>query len=353
MFLPRLALTSTLAGTSLAGPLSPSHPLFSGASRTALHDLPAAAATEAISISDGVFGAAHAASAEREFETLLSTSAFTPTVDKTFVNVAIKPRDAATAASTAAAGSAERGDLTIHLDALAFDRHPALRMMPSLRRVVGFMELLRARLRMRRVALMLTCYPGGGARFTNHFDSYDWEPRGRSRFARWTAIYYPNLDYDSADGGLLRLHPREADAAAIDVAPVADRVVLFNASRVPHEVTSAARRRFALTAWFFECDAFPTDAAAEPASESDGGLLCAMPNGYGVDEDTPRADQLANAARRAAGGEETDSGARFLHNQCEFLVCDPRAKAGSTVPNCTAACVDAVQTLRQLGGITP
>ena len=98
------------------------------------------------------------------------------------------------------------------------------------------------------------------------------------------------------------------------------------------QVTPAARRRFALTAWFFECDAFPTDAApsvTDAASQSDT-LPCAMPNGYGVAEGTPRASQHASA-RSAAGGageEVDDSGERFLHNQCEFLVCEPRAAAG-------------------------
>ena len=140
------------------------HPFFTGASRSALYDLPTDAAAGPIGIRDGIFGAAHAASTEREFVSLMShTNAFTPTVDKTFVNVELKPRGAigaAHASSASVAGAAERGDLTLHLDALTFDQHPHLQELLHLRRVVTFMEALRVQLSMRRTSIMLTCYPG-------------------------------------------------------------------------------------------------------------------------------------------------------------------------------------------------
>ncbi len=331
------------------------HPIFGAATRAALRDLPAAAAAGPLALTDGRFGDAHAAAAEAEFEALIAAGRLTPTVSKTFLTSG--QAAGASAASVDVdgaieAGAAERGDHTLHLDADAFESHPALRELPALGRVVRFMRSLRAALGgMRRTSLMLTCYPGGGARFSRHFDSYDWAPRATSRYARWTAIYYPNRNWARADGGALRLHawPTAANAtggagSGTDVAPLADRLVLFNASALPHEVLPARRRRFALTAWFFECDTFPSDAAAESGAPRNGSQMCVMPNGYGGADG-------ADGARGAHGAvlEAAVDGDAFLRNQCEFLVCaSSPAGAGANGAKCVDACVRAVHVLREV-----
>ena len=124
---------------------------------------------------------------------------------------------------------------------------------------------------------------------------------------------------------------------------MADRLVMFNASAMPHEVRPTFFRRFAITGWFYECDTFPFDdvkndtgglATAEPPT------LCSMPNGYGG-EHHKKPNHAPNAADVVAMK-------AFLHNQCEFLVCalgppdDPLIQSG----NCIERCVETVAALQ-------
>jgi Rps23 Pro-64 3,4-dihydroxylase Tpa1-like proline 4-hydroxylase len=61
-----------------------------------------------------------------------------------------------------------------------------------------------------------------------HFDS-DEELDGR----RITAIFYLNPGWQQGQGGELRLYPFP-DAGPVDIAPVADRLVLFSSTRMLH-----------------------------------------------------------------------------------------------------------------------
>ena len=64
-------------------------------------------------------------------------------------------------------------------------------------------------------------------------------------------IYYLNDEWEEGHGGELRLWPLpEEEAAAVVVAPRADRLVLFISS-LEHEVLPAWRPRYALTTWMF------------------------------------------------------------------------------------------------------
>ena len=111
--------------------------------------------------------------------------------------------------------ASERGDATLYLQ----PGDAALERLPQLQRVALFFERLRVRLGLRRTILMLSSFAGGGARFSRHLDSYDWSPSGASRFARWTAIYYPNGKYSAAHGGQLRLFPPRTRQAIADAPP--------------------------------------------------------------------------------------------------------------------------------------
>lgn len=174
----------------------------------------------------------------------------------------------------------------------------------------------------------------------------DWTPTGKSRYARWTTIYYPNTPRHNGttDGGQLRLYTQgDAPSGYRDVQPVADRLVMFNASAMPHEVRPTFFRRFAITGWFYECDTFPfddvkNDTDGQPAAEPP--TLCSMPNGYGGEQ-----HEKPNHAPSAA---DVVAMKAFLHNQCEFLVCalgppdDPLIQSG----NCIERCVETVAALQ-------
>jgi len=92
-----------------------------------------------------------------------------------------------------------------------------------------------------RSKAMVTCYPGGGARYIRHCDNSCLLGRGeRCNGRRLTAILYLNVDWRHTDGGELRLFEQLAPAGrppVADVQPIFDRLVLFYADyRVPHEV---------------------------------------------------------------------------------------------------------------------
>lgn len=106
-----------------------------------------------------------------------------------------------------------------------------------------------------RSKAMVACYPGGGARYVRHCDnSCDSGEGERCNGRRLTAILYLNENWTQLHGGELRLFPPFAKGSALcDVAPLADRLILFYADyRVPHEVLPAHVPRLAVTLWYFD-----------------------------------------------------------------------------------------------------
>jgi hypoxia-inducible factor (prolyl hydroxylase) len=110
-----------------------------------------------------------------------------------------------------------------------------------------------------RSKAMVTCYPGGGARYVRHCDNSCDTGRGeRCNGRRLTAILYLNDGWSPLHGGELRLYapfaPKGVPPIA-DVAPIANRLILFYADyRVPHEVLPAHMARLAITTWYFDRD---------------------------------------------------------------------------------------------------
>ncbi len=102
---------------------------------------------------------------------------------------------------------------------------------------------------LRRFELQLSCYPGDGARYAAHVDTFAGDPSRRV-----TAICYLNPDWDPADGGALRAWtPR----GVVEVEPQLDRLVVFLSDRVRHEVLPCRAPRFAATAWLRGAEAVP------------------------------------------------------------------------------------------------
>ena len=100
-----------------------------------------------------------------------------------------------------------------------------------------------------RLEVQVARYPGGGARYARHRDAFV----GGRASRRVTAIWYANPDWHPAHGGQLRLHPATGPSA--DLAPLLDRVVVFLAEKVEHEVLPAWAERYAVTAWYYGRDA--------------------------------------------------------------------------------------------------
>ena len=86
------------------------------------------------------------------------------------------------------------------------------------------------------------CYPPGAA-YGRHRDTFV-GPKSRLL----SLVYYLNPDWQPDEGGVLRLYL--ADEAVHDIAPEANRLVLFLSEQIEHEVLPANRDRWSLTGWF-------------------------------------------------------------------------------------------------------
>ena len=119
----------------------------------------------------------------------------------------------------------------------------------------------------------LAYYPDGGAGYDRHVDACNPEYEDDcDEHRRLTAILYLNDDWQKQHGGALRLWPpgsagegegegAGADAGGaeakvkaephIDIAPIANRVVVFMSSAIEHQVCASFHPRVAITTWFY------------------------------------------------------------------------------------------------------
>lgn len=108
-----------------------------------------------------------------------------------------------------------------------------------------FAQLMRslnegAWLGLKRFDLQLARYRPG-AKYVRHFDAFRGE---ESR--RITAIVYLNRQWVREHGGQLRLLVEPP----CEVEPLLDRLIVFRADTVEHEVVTACADRWAITAWY-------------------------------------------------------------------------------------------------------
>lgn len=119
-----------------------------------------------------------------------------------------------------------------------------------------------------RMSIMLTRYPGAGARYARHRDSMPEHGEVGQR-RRITAVYYLNSDWEPSHGGCFRAYfpeglGREVEGAkpcggesaldrewSLDVEPRLDRLVLFASEFLEHEVLPAQMDRHACTMWLY------------------------------------------------------------------------------------------------------
>ncbi|MCB9788566.1 MAG: 2OG-Fe(II) oxygenase [Deltaproteobacteria bacterium] len=133
-----------------------------------------------------------------------------------------------------------RGDVTCWLEPTP--ERPALARLHAFFTALGDEVNEAAWLGLRAFDVQVALYPGGGARYLRHRDTF----RGRAE-RRLTAIWYANPGWCPSDGGALRVHE---PGASRSIAPVADRLVLFRSDVLEHAVAPSRSQRVALTAWY-------------------------------------------------------------------------------------------------------
>lgn len=103
----------------------------------------------------------------------------------------------------------------------------------------------------------LAAYPTGTfyKKHLDRFASNDPNQSQRQSQRKISCIVYLNQNWNSEDGGQLRLYLNETDAyskeKSLDILPIAGRAVIFLSDTFYHEVLPASRERISLTGWFF------------------------------------------------------------------------------------------------------
>lgn len=99
----------------------------------------------------------------------------------------------------------------------------------------------------------LAVYPIG-AFYKRHLDCFAAADPNKAQ-RKISCIVYLNHDWQTEDGGQLRLYLNETDELnnekSVDILPVAGRAVIFLSDTFYHEVLPATRERISLTGWLF------------------------------------------------------------------------------------------------------
>ncbi len=96
----------------------------------------------------------------------------------------------------------------------------------------------------KRFDTQIAMYPGDGAQYDRHRDAFHGQ---MSRVL--TAIYYPNVDWQPAHGGQLRVF--FSNGTVEEIEPMGDRLVVFLSEILDHQVLPVFSARAALTAWYY------------------------------------------------------------------------------------------------------
>ena len=107
---------------------------------------------------------------------------------------------------------------------------------------------------------MLAIYPGNGARFQRHIDNTARDGR------KLTVLCYLNPEYETSQGGALRISPPSDPSDPVDVSPEAGRIAMFFADEVMHEVCPSFSDRHAITVWYY--DTLEYQAAVKRSAEN-------------------------------------------------------------------------------------
>jgi SM-20-related protein len=98
-------------------------------------------------------------------------------------------------------------------------------------------------LSLKDVEVHMTVYPIG-TYYRRHLDQFKKDDK-----RKLSVICYLNNDWEDAHGGQLRIYTNEK---AVDLLPIAGRLVCFRSDMLEHEVLPAIRERFSLTGWVLD-----------------------------------------------------------------------------------------------------
>jgi SM-20-related protein len=121
-------------------------------------------------------------------------------------------------------------------------------LLPAERVLMRRMEELRLQLNrdaflgLFELELHYARYPAGAA-YSRHVD----QPLGSTQ-RKLSLVLYLNPEWQSADGGVLRIHA--GDERFVDVEPIAGRMVCFLTPGREHEVLQAQCERLSISGWF-------------------------------------------------------------------------------------------------------
>ena len=121
-------------------------------------------------------------------------------------------------------------------------------LLPPERSLLERMEALRVQLNrdaflgLFELELHYARYPAGAA-YSRHVD----QPVGSTQ-RKLSLVLYLNLEWQSVDGGVLRIY--NADDGFVDIEPIAGRLVCFLTPGREHEVLPARCERLSVSGWF-------------------------------------------------------------------------------------------------------
>lgn len=152
-------------------------------------------------------------------------------------------RAAKTGLMNQAAQSAIRGDHIAWLD--EDDKNSAIQAYFSQMHILKDALNQQLFMNIQSLETHLALYPIGGF-YQKHLDQFSHGTNAKSR--QLSSILYLNNDWQTKDGGELRLYLDESEY--LDILPTAGKLVLFLSARFWHEVRPAKRERASLTGWF-------------------------------------------------------------------------------------------------------
>ncbi|KAK1944908.1 [Skp1-protein]-hydroxyproline N-acetylglucosaminyltransferase [Phytophthora citrophthora] len=138
------------------------------------------------------------------------------------------------------------------------------------------------------VSTQFAVFPGDGARFIKHFDTYSNTQRDERGMIKdglvrlVTCVYYLNDQWEPEHGGHLRVHLKDSNilpACQWDVPPKLDTLIVFRSLDVEHEVLPTYCERKAVTIWYY---GIPPDA---PVKNTSASIPHALPSATGNNQD--------------------------------------------------------------------
>lgn len=91
-------------------------------------------------------------------------------------------------------------------------------------------------------------YPIGGL-YQPHLDRFS-----KDDARTISMVLYLNQDWNSTDGGELRIHPSDQTLTPIDISPIGGRLVCFLSADTLHEVLPTKQNRYSFSGWWKKRD---------------------------------------------------------------------------------------------------